>query len=635
MLHIDIETYSGANLPECGLYRYAQDPSTRLLLVAYAYDEAAVQLVDVEHGEQLPQQLLDDLTNPEVLKCAHNAEFERVLLSALLGIECPPEQWRCTMVMAGTVSLPRGLESLSKALKLGQSSKIKDGKRLIARYCKPSIQSTALDHDHDWQAFREYCRQDVVAERKVADRLSRYPVPVEEWSVWAVDQRINGRGLPIDLSLAHRILLLATDHRESTLRDASSMTGLANPGSTQQMIAWLAERGIQVEDLQASTVEQLLRGDIDDAVRSALEARQQLSRSSLAKLDALDRACCEDGRMRGAFVYHGAGTGRWTGRLFQPQNLPRPTISADEIDQARVHARTLDADTFAMLYDDVSGTLASCIRSLIAAPDGRQLVVADYASIESVMIAWCCQSEYLLDLYREGLDPYKDFATKVYGVAYEDVTKAQRSFCKPAVLGAAYGLGAAGLQRYAEAFGMVMGADDAKHQIDLFRQSYSAIPEFWQQLDDGTAEAMRTSNKPVTVGRFVMMFDKRFFTIRLPSGRRLYYYQPRMETDDYGRGRLTYAGREPGSRTSTRGPKIVENVVQAVARDLLAHGLVQAEQRGLQVVGHVHDEIICECNADDSTALDRLIAAMTDLPDWCADAPVRAEGYSANYYRKD
>lgn len=636
MLHIDIETYSDAPLPQCGAYRYATHPTTRLLLIGYAYDEDdEPRLVDVEHGDEIPEQLLRDLSDPAVVKCAHNAEFERVLLSELLFMECPPEQWRCTAVMAATLSLPRGLEKLSKALKLGNSAKMEDGKRLVQQFCTPLQNSPHAFDEYDWERFCAYCVQDVVAERAVYKRLSRYPVPDAEWSVWCVDQRVNARGLPVDLDLARKIASIAQTHREATVMRAALATQLSNPNSVPQLRQWLATKGYHVDDLQSQTVDALLSQDLPVEVREVLDARQQLSRSSLAKLDTLLRAAGDDERLRGAFVYYGAGTGRWTGKLFQPQNLPRPSMSNSDIDEARHYVREFNADTFNMLYDDVSGALSSMIRSLIAAPAGRQLVVADYASIESVMIAWCCQSEYLVDLYRQGLDPYKDFATKLYGIPYEEVTKAQRSFCKPVVLGAAYGIGAKGLQRYAEAFGMAMTEAEAKTQVDTFRKAYSAIPTFWQQLDDATSAAMQQRNQPVTVGRFEMLYDGRFFSIKLPSGRSLYYYQPRLEQDDYGRPRLTYAGREPSVRVDTRGPKIVENVVQAVARDLLAHGLVNADARGLDVVGHVHDEIIIEADADDDTALSRLIEAMTDLPDWCLDAPVRAEGYAAPYYRKD
>lgn len=637
-LHLDIETYSDAQLPKVGAYRYAQDPSTRVLLLAYSYGDT-VELLDLEHGGALPDSLRRDLEDPDVTKWAHNANFERVLLHHCLGLACPPEQWRCTMAWAMSLSLPGGLAALGETLKLGDdAAKTADGKRLIQKFCTPRGAQQRDLGDDDWLRFCDYCRQDVRAEMAVAKRLGRYPMPDTEWRVWQVDQHVNDNGLPIDLDLVEAVRAVADEHKVSVETLARSVTGLENPNSRQQMLAWMAEHGIHADDFTSGTVDNLLVSPrLPRNVRQALECRQQLAKASISKYDALERATGDGDRLRGAFQYAGAGrTGRWAGRIFQPQNLPRPTLSDDEIDECRILIRQHDADTMAMLYDDLSGAMSSLIRSAIAAPSGRQLVVADYSSIESVMIAWCAQSEYLLDLYRAGLDPYKDFATKVYGIDYTAVTKQQRTFCKPAVLGAGYGLSGPGLQKYAAAFGMDMGQDEAKRQIDTFREAYSAIPAFWAELDSAVTEAMRNKRQPIQAGRFTFTFDGLFLVASMPSGRSLYYYQPRLGTNDWGRPQLTYMGREPGTRVGTHPGKIVENLVQAVARDLLAHGLVQTHDAGFEIVGHVHDEILCLADANDTTALQRLERAMTTTPDWCHDAPVRAEGYDqARYYRKD
>lgn len=637
-LHIDLETYSEAPLPKVGAYRYAQDPTTRVLLMAYSYG-GDPELVDFERGDSLPARLVADLTDPGVIKWAHNASFERAVISNVLGIQCAPEQWRCTMVWAMSLSLPGGLGSLSEVLKLGdETAKQADGKRLIHKFCTPSGQVQRDLGNNDWQRFAEYCRQDVRAEMAVANRLKRYAMPDHEWAVWAVDQHVNDNGLPIDLPLVEDIRKIAGDHRVSVETLAGNITGLDNPNSRQQMLEWLSQRGVQADDFTSNTVDTLLSGrNLPDDVRQALECRQQLAKASISKYDALSRATGEGGRLRGAFQYVGAGrTGRWAGRIFQPQNLPRPTLSDGDIEQCRQMVREHDADTLAMVWGDLSGALSSLIRSTIAAPEGKQLVVADYSSIESIMIAWCAESEYLLQLYRDGLDPYKDFATKVYNIEYADVTKPQRSFCKPAVLGAGYGLSAGGLQKYAAAFGMDMDAGEAKRQIDTFRTSYADIPRFWNTLDTAVAEAMGNKRQPIRAGRFTFTFDGMFLIAAMPSGRSLYYYQPRMGVNDWGRRQLTYMGREPGTRIGTHPGKIVENLVQAVARDLLAQGLINAHRAGFEIIGHVHDEILCLADADDDTALDRLIDAMTTVPDWCSDAPVSAEGYAhAPYYKKD
>ena len=637
-LHIDLETYSDADLPKVGAYRYAQDPSTRVLLLAYSYGDS-VHLLDLAHGDELPDQLRRDLADPNVQKWAHNANFERAVISNVLGIPCPPEQWRCSMAWAMSLSLPGGLGSLSTVLKLkADAAKLTDGRRLIHKFCTPrGAKQRDLDNS-DWLAFCEYCRQDVRAEMAVVKRLRRYQMPDQEWTTWTVDQHINDNGLPIDLNLVEAVRSVADDHRVSIETLARDVTGLDNPNSRQQMIAWMEQNGVNADDLTSGTVDTLLTDrNLPPLVRQALECRQQLAKASISKYDALFRATGTGDRLRGAFQYAGAGrTGRWAGRIFQPQNLPRPSLSDADIDQCRQIIRTSDADTMAMLYDDLSGALSSLIRSSISAPAGRQLVVADYSSIESIMIAWCAESEYLLNLYRNGLDPYKDFATKVYNIEYTDVTKQQRSFCKPAVLGAGYGLSGPGLQRYAAAFGMDMDAKEAKRQIDTFRSSYADIPAFWAKLDAAVQQAMNNRGKPIDAGRFRFTFDGLFLVAAMPSGRSLYYYQPKLGTNDWGRSELTYMGREPGTRISTHPGKIVENLVQAVARDLLAHGLIETHRAGFEIIGHVHDEILVLADADDETALQRLEKAMTTTPEWCYDAPIKAEGYDhAAYYRKD
>ena len=637
-LHLDFETYSDAPLPKVGAYRYALDPSTRVLLLAYQFgDQDRPQIVDVEHGEPIPTEVLEAIQNPSVVKWTHNANFERAIFQHTLGIKCPPQQWRCTMAWAMSLSLPGSLDRLCEVLGLpAEKTKMVEGRRLIQKFSTPSGAVQRSLGDQDWQTFRAYCMRDVEAEIEVAARLARYQLPENEWEAWALDQRVNDAGLPIDRALVDAVCRVAEEHKVSTEQLASDVTGLANPNSRDQMLKWLAGLGVEVDDLTSATVDELLARELPEQVREALACRQQLAKASISKYDALQRATASDGRLRGAFQFAGAGrTGRWAGRIFQPQNLPRPSISEREIDVARALVQEHDADTLSMLFDDLAGVLSSLIRSTIAAPKGKVLVVADYASIESIMIAWCAQSEYLLDLYRKGLDPYKDFATKVYGVEYAAVTKAQRSFCKPAVLGAGYGVGGPGLQRYAAAFGMDMSAEEAKRQFALFRESYSDLPLLWEQLESGASRAMSNKGAEVDAGRFKFCFDGRFLIAKLPSGRSLYYYKPRMSAGKFGRDELTYEGKEPGTRIGTHGGKIVENLVQAVARDLLVSGLLNAQAAGFEIVGHVHDEIICLADEGDRHACERLIEAMTRAPAWCQDAPIRAEGYTAKYYKKD
>jgi DNA polymerase len=393
-------------------------------------------------------------------------------------------------------------------------------------------------------------------------------------------------------------------------------------------LEWLQRAGVQVADLTASTVAGLLSNGVPAIVKRVLDMRQQLARTSLAKFEAVERAACVDGRARGLYIFHGASTGRFTGRLFQPHNLPRPTLQAAEIAQARELVADTDATTWAMLYDDPMGALVSLIRSVIAPQQPGKLTVADLASIESVMAAWVAESDYLVGLFRAGRDPYKDFASKLYGVKYEEVTKAQRSFCKPCVLGAQYGLSAAGLQKYAENFGLEMDEKAAKTQLSIWRKAYGEIPGTWNRIQDACLEAIQQPGTVLTAGRCAMLRDKEYLMIKLPSGRKLFYRGAQKTQGRYGT-EIQYQDSVKGP-IRTFGARLFENIVQAVARDVLAAGLANAHNAGLCIIGHVHDEIIVE-----GDCLSVLIEAMTTPPPWCADAPIRAEGYVADYYRKD
>jgi len=635
-LFIDIETYSAADLGRIGPYRYAADPDFRLLLLAWSPDSEPVQVLDIEHGEEIPKRLMDALTDPQVTKWAHNAGFERVCLHQWLRMPMPSEQWRCTQAWARYLALPGSLADLSDLFKLGERAKLQDGKRLIDLFCVPNKKRSLDLFDDDWDLFKEYCARDVEAEIAVWERLRQYPMPESEWAVWEIDQKINDAGIPVNATLADQIRWLSDKHREELIKRAQTLTGLVNPNSPPQLQGWLKAEGLDIDNMQAKTVDQALRRTKPGVVQEVLAIRQQLARSAVKKCDVVIGAEIKN-RIKGAFKYCGADTHRWAGRIFQPQNLPRPTISTKDIHTARgIILNGTDIDTLSMLYDDVSSVLTSLIRAIIEAPDGKVLVVADYSSIESVMAAWCAESEYLLNLFRHGRDPYKDFATKIFNVKYEEVTKHQRSLAKPCVLGGQYGLGAAGLKRYAEAFGIELSDDDAKKQINAYREAYSDIPVMWNNLERAVFQAVQKPHEPVIAGRFSFLCDGRFLILTLPSGRALYYYQPSLEAGRFkGKDNFHYLSRGK-NKVGVHAGLLTENIVQSVSRDLLAIGVLHvAKDPGLEIVGHVHDEILALADEDDETALERMIAAMTQTPEWCPDAPIRAEGYIAKYYKKD
>lgn len=647
-LRLDLETRSEADLSRVGLSRYARDPSTEILLCAWSLDDRTIQLWDLARGESMPPELHAALLDPAVTKIAHNAAFERQVLAWCVGIETPAAVWRCTMVWAYTLALPGSLAELGRVLGLPEDkAKLAEGRQLIRRFCQPAPSGPPFpvrfigpqDDPAGWERFRRYCVRDVEAEREVEQRLSRWPVPDHEWELWALDQTINDTGLPVDDELVNGAIEVDATLRARFEARAIELSGVENPNSRVQTITWLGQQGVATEDLTRTTVRNLLQDSQDAAVAEMLRLRQQLSRTSVAKFGAFARGVDADGRIRHCFQFAGAGrTWRWSGRQVQPQNLGRPSI--DDLDTARDLVRARDVDAIELLYDSPMEVLASLVRTAIAAPAGRVIVSCDYASIESVMLAWAAGCGYLLDLFRAGRDSYKDYATHLLGVAYDDVTKAQRQYAKPPTLGCGYMLGAAGLVRYAAGYGVDMDETAARRAVAVYRRVYPEIPQFWTRLDNA-ARACVMGGAPVRVGAFTFKWTPPFMRIELPSGRALSYLRPRIGPG-FGAGRgnvLSYEGRDAAAgwgRVHTHPGKLTENIVQAIARDVLADGLRRVQALGLMIIGHVHDEILVECDAADGPrVLELMRETMAQPVPWCADAPLRATGYVSTYYTKD
>lgn len=643
ILHVDIETLSSADLRKVGSWRYASDKSTRILMVGYALDDAEVQVWQCHTGP-MPAELRAALDDPAVTKYAHNASFELALMSTLGMIAFKPEQWRCTAVHALGLGLPGGLGAVAAELRLAEQ-KADVGKLLIRRFSMPPRVPGAPQpgpEDGRWPEFVAYCAQDVRTERAIAHHLQALrPLPESEWALWHLDQRINQRGLPVDLALVRGAMAVDAVNRERATEAVKDLTGIANPGSRNQLLSWLASQDVTPEDLTAGTVKGLLSDDeLPERVREVLEHRQQLAASSTAKYEALARATGDDGRLRGTLKFYGAHTGRWSGQLFQPQNLPRGNLSALDVETARAIVREGDIELLTLLYPNHSQVLGSLVRSAIVAPPGKMLVVADLSSIESVVLAWCAESQYLLDLFRSGRDPYTDFATLLFNIPYDQVTKQQRNLCKPATLGGGFGLGGPGLQAYAAGFGLVLTAEQASEQVRTFRAAYPDIPALWQALTTATFRAVAQPGIARYVSRCRYHVARGYLWCELPSGRFLAYRSPRVVTTatQWGeREQLSYLAREGKHiRVNTFHGKLVENVVQAIARDILAEGLRRAcADPGLEVVGSVHDEIICMADQDDAGALERLLGHMTAVPAWADGLPLKAAGWTGGVYRKD
>lgn len=644
-LHIDLETRGTADLSAVGARRYAKAEGAAVILCAYAFGDGPVEVWE-PHAGPMPEALARALRDPGVVKWAHNAAFERAMIEETLGIPCPPEQWRCTQALALALALPASLEGAAEALGL-PVRKDPAGVRLIRLFSQPHGGAISAgfvspeDAPGEWAAFREYCRRDVEVERALHAALEPYMPPENEWALWALDQRINDRGLPIDRELVEAAMKVDADNRAALLARAREITGLANPNSRDQLLAWLTRQGVEIEALTRADVDGLIdREGLTPEVVEMLEIRRQLARSSVSKYQAIARAMGDDRRVRGCFQFHGARTGRWAGRIVQPQNFSRgslPTPKAMETARGIVLAGS--AWLVETAYGDVSAVLASLVRAAIRAPEGRKLVVADYASIESVMVAWAAGEATMLEVFRARRDIYKDFATKLFGVPYDAVTKAQRQAAKPAVLGAVYMLGARGLRAYARNHGVELSEETARTHIRAFREAYPAIPRFWDRLAEAAFLCAERDGAQARVGAFLFHRVGEWLFIGLPGGRALAYRNPRVELVGE-RETVCYDGVDSYThkwvRLTTHPGKLTENIVQAIARDVLKAGLMRANaDPGLEIVGHVHDEIIALADADDAGALDRLIRAMTEPVDWCPDAPIRAEGWEGVFYRKD
>ncbi len=641
-LHIDIETYSEAELQEIGVYKYAEHPSTRVTLLTYALNEAEPTLVDLADGESVPEWLLAVLLNPppDLILWAHNAQFERVVLGValLMGDPLPPDNWRCTSIWCRYLSLPAGLEAAGAAIGI-EHQKRSRGRYLIRKFCTPA--GVGPDpRDPEWPEFRDYNIQDVRAEREIHGRLERFAMPEIEWMVYAQDQRINDRGAPIDIPFVRAALDVSTANIEAATEIVQDL-GVVNPRSPQQWMAFLEAEGVKTDNMRKKTLAKLGRGDMSEAAAEALSLRNEIAAASVKKFQAMLRATCNDGRVRGLFQFIGADrTGRWSGRIVQTQNLASGIIdSEDERLAVRGVVEQRDLETVRMLYPEVAPVLASLVRSCIKAPDGYEIISADWSSIESVMLGWASGCNTLLDVFRQGLDAYKVFATHLYHVPYDQVSKSQRKISKPAVLGCGYGMGPPTLIEYAAGMGVELSAQEAETHVYTFRDTYTEIRDFWYAVGKAALAAVQGKGPQVVRGPYAEFHFKRtksYLFIRLPTGRRLAYRSPTVRDGDYG-PEIHYKSRQGANMwIKTYGAKLVENIVQAIARDLLAGALVRAERAGIDVFMHVHDEIVALVRANDGGAgLAKLIEGMRYVPKWAAGAPLNCSGWQGKYYKKD
>lgn len=643
-LSIDIETYSPEQLAKCGVYRYCQHPDFEILLFGYSIDGAPVQVVDFTAGERLPEAVYSALTDPNVTKWAFNAQFERVCLSRFLGYPVgtylDPVSWRCTMVWAATLGLPLSLEGVGAVLGL-EKQKLKEGKDLIRYFCTPAkardggvFRHYSTDNPEKWAVFKAYNRRDVETEMGIQQKLAKFPVPESEWRNYQLDQRINDRGIMLDMEMVRQAIDCDEQFKRTHLDMARSVTGLDNPNSPAQLKAWLSERGVEAESLSKAAVLSLLE-EADGEVELALSLRQELAKSSVKKYTAMEMAVGSDSRARGLIQFYGANrTGRFAGRLIQVQNLPQNHLP--DLDEVRRLLKCRKFDAIEMLYDSVPLVLSELIRTAFVPKPGCRFFVADFAAIEARVIAWIAGEQWRQEVFANGGDIYCASASQMFHVPVEKhgVNGHLRQKGKIAELALGYG-GSVGALKAMGALSMGVPEEELKPLVDAWRGSNPNIVKLWWDVDRAASTCVREKVPTETHGvRF--FYQSGMLFIALHSGRRLVYVKPRMGINRYGSETVTYEGvgtQKKWLRLESYGPKFVENIVQATARDILVEAMQRLDAKGYKIVMHVHDEAVIEAPAD--TSLEDICSVMGETPAWANGLLLRADGYVCDFYKKD
>ena len=639
-ISIDIETFSDVDLSKCGVYKYASSPNFEILLFGYSVDGGDVQVVDLCQGEEIPADILAALSDESVTKWAFNAMFERVCLSNYLGEWLEPESWKCTMVWSATLGLPLSLENVGAVLGL-EKQKLSEGKDLIRYFCVPCKPTKANsgrtrnlpEHDREkWGRFKAYNLRDVEAEMQIQQRLSKFPVPDFVWEEYWQDQEINDRGIGVDMEMVAKAIAMDGRSKSELSAAMQELTELENPNSVQQMKQWLSENGMETDSLDKKAVAELLK-TAPEPLGEALALRQQLAKSSVKKYQAMENAVCADRRAHGMFQFYGANrTGRFSGRIIQLQNLPQNHIP--DLAQARELVKAGDFDALAMLYEDIPDTLSQLIRTAFVPQDGRKFIVADFSAIEARVIAWIAGEQWRLKVFEGGGDIYCASASQMFHVPVEKhgVNGHLRQKGKIAELALGYG-GAAGALVSMGALEMGLAEEELQPLVSAWRDSNPSITEFWWAVDHAVKECIKKRAPTETHGiRF--SYESGMLFITLFSGRRLAYVKPRIGENRFGGESVTYmgvGGTKKWERLESYGPKFVENIVQAVSRDILCYAM--RTLRTCSIVAHVHDEIIIE--ADRRMSLPAVCEQMGRTPPWAKGLLLRADGYECDFYQKD
>lgn len=635
-MSIDIESYSDIDINKAGVYRYVDTDAFKILLFAYSVDGGPVQLIDLTRGDSIPKEIVKALSDKSVTKWAYNANFERVALSRFLGMPIgqylDPEGWKCSMVWAATLGLPMGLAKVGEVLSLDKQ-KMAEGRGLIYKFCKPDKKTGQRvmpeEFPEDWETFRRYNIRDVETEMGIQKMISPFPCSDELWHEYWTDQRINDRGVEVDLTLAKNAVAMDAEISEKLMEKMRALTGIDNPRSTSQLDMWLREHGCDMVSLGKKDVAQVIEETDDPLIRKVLSLRLLISKSSVKKYTKMLDATCSDGRARGMFQFYGAmRTGRFAGRLLQLQNLPQNHI--ENIELVRELARRGDLDALSVMFDSVPDILSQLIRTAFVAREGSRFIVADFSAIEARVIAWLAGEEWRMKAFAEGKDIYCASASAMFGVPVvkHGVNGELRQKGKVAELACGYG-GSVGALKAFGADKMGLTEPEMQSIVDNWRASSPRIVQLWWDVDRAIKQTLEDGTTHRTHG-LMFSLQKGILFIRLPSGRSLAYVKPRLID-----GKITYEGvssNKGWSRLESYGPKFVENCIQGISRDLLLNAMKQVGPDA-RICMHIHDELVIE--ADSSVKLDDICQKMAQVPEWAEGLLLRADGYETKFYLKD
>lgn len=646
-LSCDIETFSDVDLIRCGVYKYADSPNFEMLLFAYAVDDGDVHIIDIAGGEELPEKIIQAIKSDTVVKTAYNAQFERVCLSRYLklpdGEYLNPQSWYCTAVQAAELALPLSLADVGSVLGL-ERQKMTEGKELIKYFCVPCKPTKSNGnctrnrpcHDiNKWETFKKYCMRDVDVERQIADKLKMYPISDEEHRLYVLDQIINDRGVLVDSELAEQAVKLNSIQTAVAVEQAYMITGLENPNSVTQLKQWLKEKGVEIESLSKKSVKSLA-DETDGDVSEMLKLRLLMAKTSVKKYEAVIRSVCSDNRVHGMMRFCGANrTGRWSGNILQPQNLPQNHLP--DLTIARDIVKDGDFEMLDMMFGNVPNVLSELIRTVLIPKPNHRFIVADFSAIEARVLAWIAGEQWRIDTFKNGGDIYCASASKMFKVPVEKhgVNGELRQKGKISELACGYG-GSVGALKNMGAVEMGVQENELQGLINDWRNANPHIVRFWYEVGNAAMKAIKEKTT-VPLGKLVFAYERGILFIRLPSGRRLSYIKPRIGTNRFGGDSITYMGinsAKKWDRLETFGGKLTENIVQGTARDLLANALINAANAGYDTVFHVHDEIICEV-PNGYGSVDELCKLMCIKPEWADGLPLNADGFECEYYKKE